>query len=212
MIDRHHRMVDRRIKAARFPATKSLGHLRLPGHAVGEQAPGHAACTLRVRRPAGETSSLSATAAPARPIWPSAWGSPPAQRGAVGRLHHRRLAGPRADRGQGRATTTQPSEEAGPPQAAHHRRAWLRPTLQDRRGAPLRGTSVRDTREVPVLVTTNLPFDEWTEVFGSERLTGALLDRLTHRVHILEMNGESYRLKQSRQAAPVRAASDPADA
>ena len=56
-----------------------------------------------------------------------------------------------------------------------------------------------------VLVTSNLPFDEWTEVFGSERLTGALLDRLTHRVHILEMNGESYRLKQSRKAkaAPV---------
>lgn len=50
-----------------------------------------------------------------------------------------------------------------------------------------------------ILVTSNLPFDEWTEVFGSERLTGALLDRLTHRVHILEMNGESYRLKQSRQ-------------
>ena len=46
------------------------------------------------------------------------------------------------------------------------------------------------------LVTTNLPFDEWTEVFGSERLTGALLDRLTHHVHILEMNGESYRLKR----------------
>ena len=55
-----------------------------------------------------------------------------------------------------------------------------------------------------VLVTTNLPFNEWTEVFGSERLTGALLDRLTHRVHVLEMNGESYRLKQSRLAA-VRA-------
>jgi hypothetical protein len=36
-------------------------------------------------------------------------------------------------------------------------------------------------------------------VFGSERLTGALLDRLTHHVHILEMNGESYRLKQSKQ-------------
>ena len=53
------------------------------------------------------------------------------------------------------------------------------------------------------LVTTNLPFDEWTEVFGSERLTGALLDRLTHRVHILEMNGESYRLKQSRRASTL---------
>ena len=52
-----------------------------------------------------------------------------------------------------------------------------------------------------ILVTTNLPFDEWTDVFGSERLTGALLDRLTHHVHILEMNGESYRLKGSRQNA-----------
>ena len=52
-------------------------------------------------------------------------------------------------------------------------------------------------------VTTNLPFDEWTQVFGSERLTGALLDRLTHHVHILEMNGESYRLKGSRQNAAV---------
>ncbi|HMK21273.1 MAG TPA: IS21-like element helper ATPase IstB [Terriglobales bacterium] len=50
-----------------------------------------------------------------------------------------------------------------------------------------------------VLVTSNLPFDEWPEVFGSERLTGALLDRLTHHVHILEMNGDSYRLNQSRQ-------------
>ena len=52
-----------------------------------------------------------------------------------------------------------------------------------------------------ILVTTNLPFDEWTEVFGSERLTGALLDRLTHHVHILEMNGESHRLKRSRESA-----------
>jgi len=49
------------------------------------------------------------------------------------------------------------------------------------------------------VVTSNLPFDEWTSVFGSERLTGALLDRLTHHVHILEMNGDSYRLKQSKR-------------
>ena len=48
------------------------------------------------------------------------------------------------------------------------------------------------------IVTSNLPFQEWTTVFASERLTGALLDRITHHVHILEMNGESYRLKQSR--------------
>ena len=52
-----------------------------------------------------------------------------------------------------------------------------------------------------ILVTTNLPFDEWTEVFGSERLTGALLGRLTHHVHILEMNGDSYRLRHSRESA-----------
>lgn len=49
------------------------------------------------------------------------------------------------------------------------------------------------------MVTSNLPFAEWTEVLGSERLTGALLDRLTHHVHILEMNGDSFRLKQSRR-------------
>jgi DNA replication protein DnaC len=48
-----------------------------------------------------------------------------------------------------------------------------------------------------VIVTSNLPFDEWTSMFGSERLTGALLDRLTHHVHILELNGDSYRLKIS---------------
>ena len=48
------------------------------------------------------------------------------------------------------------------------------------------------------LITSNLPFDEWTETFGSERLTGALLDRLTHHVSILEMNGDSYRLGQSK--------------
>ncbi len=60
------------------------------------------------------------------------------------------------------------------------------------------------------LVTSNLPFDEWTEVLGGERLTGALLDRLTHHVHILEMNGESYRLAQSKRRR--RIAGSPADA
>ena len=50
-----------------------------------------------------------------------------------------------------------------------------------------------------LIVTTNLPFENWVEVMGSERLTGALLDRLTHRVHIIEANGESYRLKEARK-------------
>lgn len=55
----------------------------------------------------------------------------------------------------------------------------------------------RAYERLSLIVTTNLPFESWTEVFGSERLTGALLDRLTHRVHILEANGPSYRLRES---------------
>jgi DNA replication protein DnaC len=50
-----------------------------------------------------------------------------------------------------------------------------------------------------IIVTTNLPFENWTEVLGSERLTGAVLDRLTHRCHIIEMRGESYRLKDAKR-------------
>ncbi len=57
----------------------------------------------------------------------------------------------------------------------------------------------RTYERTSLIVTTNLPFESWTEVMGSERLTGALLDRLTHRVHILEANGESYRLKESKK-------------
>ena len=56
------------------------------------------------------------------------------------------------------------------------------------------------------IVTSNLPFEDWTAVLGSERLTGALLDRLTHHVHILTMNGDSYRLKQSAGRRPATAA------
>ncbi len=63
------------------------------------------------------------------------------------------------------------------------------------------GFFARDYERGSTLNTSNLPFDEWTEVFGSERLTGALLDRLTHHVNILEMNGDSYRLSQSRSRA-----------
>ena len=61
------------------------------------------------------------------------------------------------------------------------------------------------------VVTSNLPFDEWTSVFGSERLTGALLDRLTHHVHILEMNGDSYRLNQSKHRSRRTSSDTPAD-
>ena len=48
-----------------------------------------------------------------------------------------------------------------------------------------------------LIITTNLDFARWKEIFGDDALTGALLDRLTHRCHIIEMNGDSYRFKES---------------
>ncbi|MCP3742784.1 IS21-like element helper ATPase IstB [Rossellomorea sp. BNER] len=48
-----------------------------------------------------------------------------------------------------------------------------------------------------VMITTNLEFTEWTSIFGDEKMTAALLDRLTHKAHILLLNGESYRFRQS---------------
>ena len=50
-----------------------------------------------------------------------------------------------------------------------------------------------------LILTTNLPFENWTEVLGSERLTGATLDRLTHRCHILKTKGESYRRRDAKR-------------
>jgi DNA replication protein DnaC len=55
-----------------------------------------------------------------------------------------------------------------------------------------------------MLVTSNLPFSEWNQVFQGERMTGALLDRLTHHCHVFEMNGESYRFRESMKAKKSR--------
>ena len=59
-----------------------------------------------------------------------------------------------------------------------------------------------------LLITSNLPFGEWGQIFQGERMTAALLDRLTHKCHIFEMNGESYRFKESmksKQEKPAKA-------
>jgi DNA replication protein DnaC len=55
---------------------------------------------------------------------------------------------------------------------------------------------------VSMIVTTNLRFADWTQIFGDERLTAALLDRLTHKAHILEFAGESCRFRQRMQREP----------
>jgi DNA replication protein DnaC len=53
-------------------------------------------------------------------------------------------------------------------------------------------------------LTTNLPFAQWPQVFGDETMTVALLDRLTHRSHVLVLNGESYRLRESRRRSATQ--------
>jgi hypothetical protein len=62
----------------------------------------------------------------------------------------------------------------------------------------------RAYERMSLIVTTNLPFENWTEVLDNERLTGATLDRLTHRCHIVETGGESYRLKDARRGRRPR--------
>ncbi len=149
---------------------------------------------------AGRTSSPSATAAPARPMWRWDWVWPPASgawsvgfTSAAALVHELMEA-----RDERRLLNLQWTlsrlglliiDEMGF-------------VLLARTGAELLFEVFSQRYERgSILVTTNLPFDEWTEVFGSERLTGALLDRITQHLHILEMNGDSYRLKRSRQNA-----------
>jgi DNA replication protein DnaC len=55
-----------------------------------------------------------------------------------------------------------------------------------------------------ILITSNLPFSDWVQIFQGERMTAALLDRLCHRCHIFEMNGESYRFRESMKAKKGR--------
>ena len=72
--------------------------------------------------------------------------------------------------------------------------------VQPPRSAPSSSSTSSSTayERTSMIVTTNLPFESWTEVLGSERLTGATLDRLTHRCRIIETKGESYRLHDSK--------------
>lgn len=62
-----------------------------------------------------------------------------------------------------------------------------------------------------LIVTSNLPFESWTEVLGSERLTGATLDRLTHRCRIIETKGESYRLSDAKARGRVARSASSSD-
>jgi len=197
LIDRNHRMVERRIKAARFPTVKSLDtfdFLAIPSlnkALVLELA----RCEYVERRDNVIALGNSGT----------------------GKTHVALGLGLAAcQRGLSVGFTTAAALVHELIEARDERRllnlqrklARLKLLIIDELGfVPLSKTGAELLFEVfsqryergSVLATSNLPFDEWTEIFGSERLTGALLDRLTHHVNILEMNGDSFRLKQSRQ-------------
>ena len=70
----------------------------------------------------------------------------------------------------------------------------------DKNGAELlfNHLSLRAGRK-STIITTNLGFERWDEIFGDAVLTAALVDRLTHKAYLVNMNGESYRLKETRE-------------
>ena len=91
-----------------------------------------------------------------------------------------------------------------PGSLAFHSVPWRCSTLKSGRITPSGILGSKESAVYPeygtsVVLTTNLPFEQWTEVLGSERLVGATLDRLAQRCHILEATGESYRLRDAKR-------------
>ena len=187
LIDRHHRMVARRIKAARFPALKSLDTFDFPAiPSVNRQLVTQLARCEYIER--HENVIAIGNSRTGKTHIALGLGLAACQKGLT----------------VGFTTASALVNEL------MEARDEMRLLIIDELGfVPLSRTGSELLFEVfsqryergSVLVTTNLPFDEWTEMFGSERLTGALLDRLTHHVHIIEMNGDSYRLRQSSRTA-----------
>jgi DNA replication protein DnaC len=196
LIDRERRMVERRIRAARFPAVKGLETFdftaipTLNKPLVLELA----RCEYVVAREniiaLGNSGTGKTHIALALGLAACQRGFPVAFTTAAGLVHQlmeakdeRRLLRLQA---QMTAVKLLIVDELGYVPLSRTGAELLFETLSQRHE---RGSTI---------VTSNLPFEEWTSIFASERLTGALLDRLTHHVHILEMNGDSYRLKQSK--------------
>ena len=86
---------------------------------------------------------------------------------------------------------------------AYQERPLMTPPALAEPPIPL-ATVMIDYERASVLVTSNLPFSEWNQIFQGERMTAALLDRLTHHCHIFEMNGESYRFRESMKSKKGR--------
>jgi len=195
LIDRERRMVERRIKAARFPAVKSLDTFdftaipSLNKMLVLELA----RCEFILRREnviaLGNSGTGKTHAALALGLAACQKGFSVAFTTTAGLVHQLMEA-----RDERRLLKLQRDLQT------------VKLLIVDELGyVPLSPTGAELLFEIlsqryersSTILTSNLPFEDWTSVLGSERLTGALLDRLTHHVHILTMNGDSYRLKQS---------------
>ena len=197
LIDRHQRMMDRRIKAARFPAVKSLDSFDfLTFPSLNKPLVNELARSEHIDRTdnviaVGNSGAGKTHIAPGLELAKCQKGLRVGFTTAAALVHELTEA-----RDEIRLLNMQ------------KRLANLKLLIIDELGfVPLSKTGAELLFEVfgqryergSIMVPTNLPFDERTEVFGSESLTGALLERLTHHAHILEMNGESYRLRQSRK-------------
>ena len=180
LIDRERRLVEQRIKAARFPVVKSLDGFDFKAIPSLNK-------TLVSSSPAANTSTAMrtslplATAAPARPMLLSDLDWPPVRRVSVSALPPPPPW----------CMTLMEARDDKQLLRFQKRLAGYKLLIIDELGfVPLSKTGAELLFEVfsqryergSILVTSNLPFDEWTEIFGSERLTGALLDRLTHHV------------------------------
>ena len=202
LLDREARMIDRRIKAARFPAIKSLESFDF------DAIPGlNKKLVLDLAR--GEFVSRRENVIALGPS-------------GVGKTHVATGLGLAACQRGIKTRLVTASAIVHEMIEAHDERRLLRLQKQlatvelliiDELGfVPLSKTGAELLFELisqryergATIITSNLPFDEWTAAFGDERLTGALLDRLTHHVHILEMNAPSYRLAQSRGRKPAK--------
>ena len=148
LIDRHQRMVQRRIRPRASPRSKAWPSPRFPGHPLGEQTTGHGTGPLRIHRAPGEHHSRRKQRHRQDPHRPGP-GRGRLPEGNVRGFHYRRGPSPRTHGGQGRPPTAQPPAATGPPQAADHRRVGLRAPVHHRRGTPLRGSSASVTSGAP---------------------------------------------------------------
>jgi DNA replication protein DnaC len=196
-IDRDRRMVDRRIKAANFPAVKTLNSYHFTALPSPNKAP---------------VMALARSDYVERRENVIAVGNSGACKGRIGL--ERGLAACQKGFSVGHVNAAamvqeviEARDETRLLRLQHQLAAYKLLIIYELGYVPLSQTgaellfevfSRRDERG-STIVTSNLPFDEWTTVFGTKRLAGALLNRLTHDVHILAINGDSYRLAHSKR-------------